>query len=64
MEELTLLYAEEEYFCRSCRQLRLNAIDAPAKKCKNCNSTDIIIGNVGELDKQQLLKDSLNEAEE
>ncbi len=54
----------EEYFCRFCQQLRLNAIGAPVNNCGNCNSTDIIIGNIGELDKAQLIRNCLNETEE
>lgn len=44
-----------EYFCRACKQLRLSFIRI--EKCGNCESTDIVIGVVGSLDKAKLLGD-------
>ena len=45
-----------EYFCYSCGHLRLSLIDDKSK-CQNCGSTDIVTGEVGELDKQKLKND-------
>lgn len=44
-----------EYFCCTCRQLRLSLI-ADKTKCKNCGSKDIICGPVGTLDKEALIR--------
>ena len=41
-----------EYFCRDCKQLRLNL--ANSKKCGNCKSGNIIHGAAGSLDKDKL----------
>ena len=49
-----------EYFCFDCGQLRLSLTEDKSK-CKNCGSTNIITGEVGELDKQKLKKE-YNEA--
>lgn len=43
-----------EYFCRSCKQLRLSFI-ADKTKCGNCGGTDLVHGDVGTLDKVKLL---------
>ncbi len=47
-------YKPKEIFCKNCLQLRLNFIGA--KRCGNCSSADIIIGEVGSLDKQKLIR--------
>jgi len=51
-----------EYFCCSCRQLRLDL--RPGKvNCVNCGSMDIIRGLIGTLDKEELIRklDGLSE---
>lgn len=42
-----------EYFCKKCYQLRLNLNGR--KICGNCGSAEIVIGKVGELDKEALI---------
>jgi len=42
-----------EYFCTNCLQLRLSMI-ADKSHCRNCNSTEIITGKVGTLNKAEL----------
>lgn len=44
-----------EYFCLSCRQLRLSMIEDKTT-CKFCGSTDLIIGPCGSLDKAALIR--------
>jgi len=44
-----------EYFCTDCLQLRLSFL-IKTNNCGNCNSTSIIKGSPGELDKTQLKK--------
>jgi hypothetical protein len=44
-----------EYFCRNCLQLRLSYL-IRTHKCANCQSTNIIRGKPGSLDKDQLKK--------
>jgi len=44
-----------EYFCCSCRQLRL-ALDGYPKKCGNCGNKDLIMGCIGTLDKDALIR--------
>lgn len=48
------IVAQEEYFCWTCGQLRLNATGLTAKKCRHCGGTDLTIGNPGELNKEEL----------
>lgn len=45
---------EFEYFCRSCKQLRLSF--KQLDKCGNCGSGDIVKGIPGTLDKDALLR--------
>lgn len=47
----------KEYFCKSCKQLRLCA-DPDLKKCGSCGSEDLIWGELGELDKEKLKNES------
>lgn len=47
---------DTEYFCPSCKQLRLNL--AKSTECMNCGCKDIIVGKPGELDKDKLIKQS------
>lgn len=51
-----------EYFCCSCRQLRLSCI-ADKTTCRNCGKKDLITGPVGSLDKAALIRklDGLSE---
>ena len=44
-----------EYFCTRCRQLRLSCI-ADKTRCGLCGNKDIIIGPVGSLDKDALIR--------
>jgi len=44
-----------EYFCCSCRQLRLSFVKDKSR-CQHCQSKDIITGPVGSLDKEKLLR--------
>ena len=44
-----------EYFCKACMQLRLS-LNADKTHCLNCGSEDLIVGEVGTLDKQALIK--------
>jgi len=44
-----------EYFCWSCRQLRLSPKGIP-QLCGNCSSHDIKIGPTGSLDKAALIR--------
>jgi len=44
-----------EYFCCRCRQLRLSCI-ADKTTCKNCGNKDLIVGPVGSLDKEALIR--------
>lgn len=43
-----------EYFCCSCKQLRLSCRQDKTK-CGNCGSKDIIVGRIGTLDKAKLI---------
>lgn len=43
-----------EYFCKSCKQLRLSYVEED--KCANCGG-DIIKGKMFELDKEKLLEE-------
>ncbi|KKN09377.1 hypothetical protein LCGC14_1047280 [marine sediment metagenome] len=47
--------SETEYFCCSCRQLRLS-LCVDKSKCLNCGSKDIIMGPYGSLDKAALIR--------
>jgi hypothetical protein len=47
----------KEYFCKSCHQLRL-CLDSTQTSCGNCTSTDLIWGELGELDKDKLIKEN------
>ena len=38
-----------EYFCKTCKQLRL-CLDPDLTVCGNCKSDDIITGEINELD--------------
>lgn len=44
-----------EYFCCSCRQLRLDMRE-DRSHCGNCMSKDIIVGPTGTLDKAALIR--------
>lgn len=58
MIELRLMAVKSgvsEYFCCSCRQLRLSCIEDKLR-CGNCKSKDIIVGPIGSLDKAKLIK--------
>ncbi|KKL53177.1 hypothetical protein LCGC14_2278010 [marine sediment metagenome] len=44
-----------EYFCTRCRQLRLSCI-ADKSRCRFCGNKDLIIGPVGSLDKEALIR--------
>lgn len=44
-----------EYFCCSCRQLRLSWI-ADKTTCRNCGGKDLITGPVESLDKEALIR--------
>jgi DNA-directed RNA polymerase subunit RPC12/RpoP len=44
-----------EYFCKNCLQLRLSLTDEKSK-CGNCGSTRIIKGEVGTLNKANLIR--------
>jgi len=41
-----------EYYCRNCRQLRLD-ISGKRTTCGNCGSKDRVTGPVGTIDKPQ-----------
>jgi len=43
------------YFCCHCRQLRL-ALDGATKKCGNCGCKDLIVGDIGTLDRDALIR--------
>ena len=43
-----------EYFCNDCKQLRLSLLEIEPQSCRSCGSSDIIVGKVGELDKEKL----------
>ncbi len=49
-----------EYFCRDCNQLRLHVGPHGTRnpKCGNCSSTNLVIGELGSLDKQKLMKEN------
>lgn len=47
---------ETEYFCYDCKQLRLSLTNQKTQ-CGNCGSSNIITGKVGELCKENLLKE-------
>ena len=44
-----------EYFCCSCRQLRLS-LTQDKTHCMNCGSKDIVTGSVGSLDKAAMIR--------
>lgn len=46
--------AATEYFCKDCKQLRLNLTDKKSQ-CGKCGSKNIVVGAVGSLDKTKLL---------
>ena len=41
-----------EYFCNDCGQLRLNLVERTT--CGNCGKSNIVVGEVGALDKDNL----------
>lgn len=49
-----------EYFCNNCGQLRLSLI-ADKTKCHNCNSSDIVKGDMGSLNKDKLKEGFTND---
>lgn len=49
-----------EYFCHGCKQLILNGIDEDLTKCRECGSSSIIEGAIGELDKKALKEEFAN----
>lgn len=51
--KLIIVSIATEYFCRDCRQLRLNC--ANSTRCKNCGSDNILHGIVGSLNKIDLI---------
>lgn len=58
MEAIVYCAAQpKEYFCKNCKQLRLDLTSMPIYYCKNCGSKDIVVGKIGELDKDGLLKE-------
>jgi len=52
---LLLCFRGVEYFCCSCRQLRLG-VKGKIFHCGNCYSKDIIRGEPGTLDKDALIR--------
>ena len=52
-----------EYFCNNCGQLRLS-LTSITIRCGNCNSTDILIGMVGGLNKEELKEKHKAESED
>ena len=46
----------KEYFCNGCQQLRLTLDTYEPQECRNCGSVDIIVGNAGTLNKEELKK--------
>lgn len=46
-----------EYVCLVCKQLRLSLTD-DKQHCGKCGSRDIITGNVGSLDKAEILRNA------
>ena len=44
-----------EYFCCSCKQLRLS-LDGASLKCGNCGQKDLVTGPIGTLDKEALIR--------
>lgn len=44
-----------EYFCCTCRHLRLSYI-ADKTRCMRCGKKDLITGPVGSLDKEALIR--------
>ena len=46
-----------EYFCNSCRQLRGSFVPKP-DICGNCGSKNIIVGDLNELNKEELKSNS------
>ena len=58
--ELYIGYEPVEYFCNNCGQLRLS-IDEFDGICKHCDSTDVITGEIGSLDKEALKRGFNNE---
>ena len=55
MIELYVNVKKSEYFCKKCCQLRLSFTDDKSH-CGNCGSTEIITGECGSLDKEELLR--------
>ncbi|MHA2342906.1 MAG: hypothetical protein ACXADW_13600 [Candidatus Hodarchaeales archaeon] len=53
LEEEYQLVAQCEYFCHNCQELRLSFLIV-THNCKNCGSTNIILGRIGELNKNEL----------
>ena len=47
-------YSDEEYFCWDCGQLKLSATGMPVYRCRNCGSTNLKVGQLVFLDKDQL----------
>lgn len=60
---LIILAADEpfEYFCKNCQQLRLCFVPQ-SRACRNCSSTDLVIGKVGTLNKQKLVDEALEDS--
>lgn len=44
-----------EYFCMHCRQLRLSLVKDKSR-CQNCGNMDLVVGPVGSLDKDALIR--------
>lgn len=55
MIELVLGKPDCEYFCNNCHQLRLSLL-SKTNNCGNCGSKDIIKGDIGSLNKDNLIK--------
>jgi hypothetical protein len=46
----------KEYFCNGCGQMRLFARGGEPESCGNCGCEDLVVGNVEELDKDELVR--------
>lgn len=61
MNKFIIVKNPHEYLCLHCGQLRLSLTGEKSTiKCKNCGSTNIIIGEVNSLNKD-ILKEQSNE---
>jgi Zn finger protein HypA/HybF involved in hydrogenase expression len=54
MASIAICEEPREYFCRSCRQLRL-CLDDSRNSCGHCGSKDLLWGKIGEINKEQEL---------